>query len=134
MTYPLPETEDHIKTSRTAAEDLKFILEKPYPPQQDHFQEIVQLLCVASVLVDVVKSVENISVSVNELSQKAGFRQQKPKADKQQQQLLHRGIVQPVNDSDGSDDSFVVIDVCKLAGGQETLAQALEREKLEMRS
>ncbi|XP_073151913.1 aluminum-activated malate transporter 8-like [Henckelia pumila] len=137
MTFPLRETENHVKNSNAAANDLKIILEKPYLPQQDHFQEIIQLLFVASVLIDIAKSVENISASVNELSQKAGFRQQDPKAEKQQQQqqqqqqLLHRGIVQPVNDFDGSD---VVIDVCKLAGGQETLAQAMEREKLETRS
>ncbi|XP_073278392.1 aluminum-activated malate transporter 8-like [Primulina huaijiensis] len=135
MTFPLPETETHIRTCNAAANDLKIILEKPYLPDQDHSQETIQLLFLASVLIDIVKSVENISVSVNELSQKAGFRQQNPKAEKQQHQLLHRGIVQPVNNFDISDNSnCVVIDVHKLAGGQETLAQAMEREKLETRS
>ncbi|KAI3472083.1 hypothetical protein Pfo_029119 [Paulownia fortunei] len=97
MTFPLSAAEIHIQNSKAAANDLKSILENSLLPTKADLQEIMPLLVIACVLIDIIKFVEKISVSVDELSQKAHF--QKPKSTTtpgKQQQLLHRGIVKPV--------------------------------------
>ncbi|XP_057778324.1 aluminum-activated malate transporter 8-like isoform X2 [Salvia miltiorrhiza] len=83
----------HLNNSKAAADELKNIMENysSLPSEADGLQEIVPILVVASILIDIIKFVEKIAVSVNELSQEAGFKQP---------QLLHRGIVKPINDDD----------------------------------
>ncbi|KAI3472082.1 hypothetical protein Pfo_029118 [Paulownia fortunei] len=118
MTFPLSAAEIHIQNSKAAANDLKSILENSLLPTKADLQEIMPLLVIACVLIDIIKFVEKISVSVDELSQKAHF--QKPKSTTtpgKQQQLLHRGIVKPVGD-------HVVIEI------SETTVDSPENKKL----
>ncbi|KAK6147300.1 hypothetical protein DH2020_018212 [Rehmannia glutinosa] len=109
MSFPLSSAEIHIQNSKAAANDLKNILENSSLPTKVDLQEIMPLLVITSVLIDIIKSVENISVSVDELSQKARFRKPKSTPGKQQH-LLHRGIVKPVG------DDHVVIEITGIMG------------------
>ncbi|XP_073151915.1 aluminum-activated malate transporter 8-like [Henckelia pumila] len=70
----------HVKNSKFAADEFKSIL-KNIPPPQQNLQEIMQLLVVASVLIDIIKCVERISESVHELSKRAGFQEQTPQGN-----------------------------------------------------
>ncbi|KAK6147309.1 hypothetical protein DH2020_018221 [Rehmannia glutinosa] len=108
MTFPTSSTEIHIQNSKAAADDLKNILESSSLPTKPDLQEITPLLVITSLLIDIIKSVEKLSVSVDELSQKARFRKPKSTPGKQQH-LLHRGIVKPVCD-------HVVIDITETTG------------------
>ncbi|XP_012828642.1 PREDICTED: aluminum-activated malate transporter 8-like, partial [Erythranthe guttata] len=99
-TFPSAAAETHIKNSKSAAEELKRVLENSsLLPTKLDLQEIMPLLVTSSVLIDVVACVERIAVSVNELSEKAGFVREAVSAD--QKQLLRRGIVKPVDDEHG---------------------------------
>lgn len=113
MTFPSQAVEIHIQNSKAAADEVKNIMENSSFPSKAYLQEILPTLVVASVLIDIIKFVENISVSVNELSQKAGFK--KPEgsiatSDRQQTQVLRRGVVKPVDDDEGQ----VVIDIVEI--------------------
>ncbi|KAH6762135.1 aluminum activated malate transporter family protein [Perilla frutescens var. hirtella] len=106
-TFPSSAVEIHLHNSKAAADELKNIMENfPLPTKAD-LKEIVPILVIASVLIDIIKFVEKISVSVNELSRKAGFKELKSTAITNDKQLLHRGTVKPV------DDGVVVIDIVK---------------------
>ncbi|KAL0374788.1 UNVERIFIED_CONTAM: Aluminum-activated malate transporter 8 [Sesamum radiatum] len=108
MTFPSPAAKIYIQNSIATADDFKNILETSSVSTKTDLQEIMSVLVTASVLIDIIRCVEKISVSVDELSQKAGFR--KPiKSLEKQQQLLHRGIVKPVND-------HVVLEISETVG------------------
>ncbi|KAK6147322.1 hypothetical protein DH2020_018234 [Rehmannia glutinosa] len=109
MTYPLSSAEIYIQNSNAAANDLKSILETSSLPTKSDLQEIMPLLVITSLLIDIIKCVEKLSVSVDELSQKARFRKPKSTPGKQQLHLLHRGIVKPVGD-------HVVIEISEIMG------------------
>ncbi|KAL7096483.1 hypothetical protein ACP275_10G082500 [Erythranthe tilingii] len=99
-TFPSAAAETHIKNSKSAADELKRVLENSsLLPTKLDLQEIMPLLVTSSVLIDVVTCVERIAVSVNELSEKAGFVRKAISTD--QKQLLRRGIVKPVDDEHG---------------------------------
>ncbi|GFP86133.1 aluminum-activated malate transporter 8 [Phtheirospermum japonicum] len=100
-TFPLSATETHVRRSKAAADHLKAIVENSDFPAKTELGEIMHLLVAASVLVDVIKCVEKLSDSINELSQKARFEKPESTAspDKQQHLLIHRGIVKPVVDN-----------------------------------
>ncbi|KAK4396593.1 Aluminum-activated malate transporter 8 [Sesamum angolense] len=97
MTFPPPAAKIHIQNSIATADDFKRILENSSLSTKTGLQEIMPVLVTASVLIDIIRCVEKISVSIDQLSQKAGFRKPIKSLDKQQQ-LLHRGIVKPVID------------------------------------
>ncbi|KAH6830200.1 aluminum activated malate transporter family protein [Perilla frutescens var. hirtella] len=93
--------EIHLHNSKAAADELKNIMEKSsFLPMEVDLEDMMPILVVASLLIDIIKLVEKISVSVNELAHKAGYKEIKSTAaastDKQQPQLLHRGIVKPL--------------------------------------
>ncbi|XP_073269245.1 LOW QUALITY PROTEIN: aluminum-activated malate transporter 8-like [Primulina huaijiensis] len=71
---PSSAVQTHVKNSKSAADEFKSIL-KNIPPLQQNLQEIMQLLVVASILIDIIKCVERISESVHELSKRAGFQE-----------------------------------------------------------
>ncbi|KAL0338702.1 UNVERIFIED_CONTAM: Aluminum-activated malate transporter 8 [Sesamum angustifolium] len=106
MTFPSPAAKIHIQNSIATADDFKRILENSSLSTKTGLQEIMPVLVTASVLIDIIRCVEKISVSIDELSQKAGFRKPIKSLDKQ---LLHRGIVKPVND-------HVVLEISETGG------------------
>ncbi|KAK4414765.1 Aluminum-activated malate transporter 8 [Sesamum alatum] len=73
MTFPSSTVEIHIRKSKHAASDLRSILENP--SKNIDLQEIMAVLVVASVLTDIIKCVEKLSVHVHQLGKKAGFQQ-----------------------------------------------------------
>ncbi|KAG6430690.1 hypothetical protein SASPL_108762 [Salvia splendens] len=98
MSIPSSSVALHLINSKAAADELKNIMEKfSSSPNEADLQQIMPTLVVASILIDIIEFVEKIVVSVNELAEKAGFKQT---------QLLHRGIVKPVNNDD--DDQLVI--------------------------
>ncbi|XVE61394.1 hypothetical protein DITRI_Ditri06bG0036100 [Diplodiscus trichospermus] len=102
----------HVENSKASMKDLKFALKAASLENAD-FLAIVPAAAVAAILVEIVKSVEKITEAVHELSQLAHFNKtmeptvspEKP----QQQQLLHRGIIQPVLDADGNDNVVITV-------------------------
>ncbi|KAL2503116.1 Aluminum-activated malate transporter 8 [Forsythia ovata] len=102
MVHPCA-TDTHIKNSIAAANELKSILESSSSLAKPDLQEIMPALVVASILIDIIKCIEKISESIHELSGKAHFKNNANSTitpEKQQQkQLLHRGIVKPINDA-----------------------------------
>ncbi|KAG6427586.1 hypothetical protein SASPL_111832 [Salvia splendens] len=98
MSIPSSSVALHLINSKAAADELKNIMENySSSPNEADLQRIMPMLVVASILIDIIKFVEKIVVSVNELAEKAGFKQVK---------LLHRGIVKPVNND--VDDQLVI--------------------------
>lgn len=80
----------HIQNSKDAATHLKTILES-FSLQDNNLQQIMQLFVVSSTLMDIIESVEKISVCITELSQKARFKNatlttNEPEKQQQQQQ------------------------------------------------
>ncbi|GAU22335.1 hypothetical protein TSUD_106630 [Trifolium subterraneum] len=82
----------HILNAKNAAESLKSILRTNPWEGADHF-EIIPASTVASLLIDIVICVEQICEAVDELASLANF---------VPSELLHRGTVQPVSDTDSS--------------------------------
>ncbi|CAI9760884.1 unnamed protein product [Fraxinus pennsylvanica] len=102
MVHPC-DAETHVKNSKAAANELKSIIESSSSLATEDLQEIMPTLVVSSVLIDIIKCVEKISESIHELSKKALFKKANSTVtpEKQQQkQLLHFGIVKPINDTD----------------------------------
>ncbi|KAK2424305.1 aluminum activated malate transporter family protein [Trifolium repens] len=82
----------HVLNAKNAAESLKSILRTNPWEGADHL-EIIPASTVASLLIDIVVCVEHICEAVDELASLANF---------VPSELMHRGIVQPISDSDGS--------------------------------
>ncbi|PNX55305.1 aluminum-activated malate transporter 2-like protein, partial [Trifolium pratense] len=82
----------HVLNAKNAAESLKSILRTNPWEGADHL-EIIPASTVASLLIDIVICVEQICEAVDELASLANF---------VPAELMHRGIVQPISDSDGS--------------------------------
>lgn len=97
MRFPSAAVEVHLQNSKAAADEVKNIMGNY--PTKPHLQEMVSILVVASVLIDITKFVEKISVSVNDLSQKAGFKKPDEAA-----------AVKPVDDGDAQ----VVVDIVEI--------------------
>ncbi|XP_073151914.1 aluminum-activated malate transporter 8-like [Henckelia pumila] len=76
LKFPSSAIQTHIQNSKSAADEFESILKNMISPPQQDLQEIMQLLVVASMLIDIIKDVEEISGSVHELSQKASFQKQ----------------------------------------------------------
>lgn len=96
MRSPSPAVETHIQNSKAASAQLKNILENFSLPKND-LHKIMHLFVVSSTLMDIVRSIDKISVSVSQLSEKAGFRRAK-------------ATVQPCDDIPECKES-VVIDI-----------------------
>ncbi|XP_028193833.1 aluminum-activated malate transporter 8-like [Glycine soja] len=81
----------HVANAKNAAESLKSVLRTNPWEGADHL-EIIPAATVASLLIDIVICVENICEAVDELATLANF---------VPSELLHRGTVQPISNSDG---------------------------------
>nr|GMD39654.1 aluminum-activated malate transporter 8-like [Ipomoea batatas] len=100
MGQPSPAIQHHLLNSRAAIDDLEVVLRSLSLSPEQLF-EIIPCAAVTSILIDIVNCVDKISKSVDELSEKAGFK--KPKAK--------TGIVKPVNkDSPESEVVAITID------------------------
>ncbi|OMO82565.1 Aluminum-activated malate transporter [Corchorus capsularis] len=113
MKDPSP-ANSHIENSKAAMKDLKFALKAASLEDSDDFLAIVPAATVASILVEIVNCVEKISEAVNELSLQAHFSKTveptvSPEKSQQQQQLLHRGIIQPVFEADDDENNGNVV-------------------------
>nr|GMD47815.1 aluminum-activated malate transporter 8-like [Ipomoea batatas] len=103
MAQPSPEIQDHLRNSRAAINDLEVVF-RSSSLSTELLSEIIPCAAVMSILIDIVNCVDKISKSVDELSEKAGFKKPKAKSfsppplEAPQQQLIHRGIVTPVNE------------------------------------
>lgn len=110
MTSPSPAAGTHAQNSKSAAAELKNILENYSSlPTKADLQELMPVLVIASVLIDIINCVDKISLSVHELSRNAWFKNSK--STEKQLQVLHRGIVKPVNDVGNGHDDHVVVEV-----------------------
>ncbi|XP_012828632.1 PREDICTED: uncharacterized protein LOC105949873 [Erythranthe guttata] len=106
--FPSPSLQSHIQKSKSEGVDLITELEEFSLPLHD-LQETMKLFVVASTLCDIVRIVEEISVSVAQLSTKARFENPKstPTYCDKQRQLA---TVEPLDNIDQCKDC-VVIDV-----------------------
>ena len=114
MTDPFP-ANPHVESCKSAMQDLKFALKAASLEEGADFLAIVPAATVASILVEIVKCTEKISEAVDELSKQVHFSKSvEPTVSpektqlQQHQQLLHRGIIQPVFDADDSNDNVVI--------------------------
>ncbi|KAL0316052.1 UNVERIFIED_CONTAM: Aluminum-activated malate transporter 8 [Sesamum radiatum] len=88
MTFPSSAvSETHTQNYKATADELEAILGNSSLPTKANLQELMPVLVVASVLIDISKSVEQISSSVHELSLMARSKKQEanPTLKKQQQ-------------------------------------------------
>ncbi|CAK9181019.1 unnamed protein product [Ilex paraguariensis] len=99
MTHP-SSCDLHLQNSKAAAEELKIALEAS-PPVKTDLLEVIPAVTVASILINIIKSVENISASIHELSDQARFRTVKSNVIAEKPQLFHSGTVKPISDGDG---------------------------------
>ncbi|GMN39563.1 hypothetical protein TIFTF001_008788 [Ficus carica] len=110
MKHDPESAKEHVEKSKTAVKDLKTAL-KAAALEDSDLLSIMSAATVASILVEIVDCVENISKSVHELSQMARFKKVEDIAspETKQQMLLHRGSVKPVLDCDQTPDRDHVI-------------------------
>nr|GMD31892.1 aluminum-activated malate transporter 8-like [Ipomoea batatas] len=78
MAHPSPAIQDHLRNSRAAINDLEVVFRSSSLSTTELLSEIIPCAAVMSILIDIVNCVDKISKSVDELSEKAGFK--KPKA------------------------------------------------------
>ncbi|KAG6403871.1 hypothetical protein SASPL_136105 [Salvia splendens] len=124
---PPESAETHVQKAKSAADQLKTTLQSYSMPPKPDLQEMVPLLVTASVLIDIISSVDEIVLSVCELSRKAGFKNPKSAGEQTPEQIFHRGIVSPVEDdgdhvgvdiqADSSTDSPEKKSATELSGG-----------------
>ncbi|XP_057466883.1 aluminum-activated malate transporter 8-like [Actinidia eriantha] len=111
-------TSIHIENSKVAIDELKIAMDVALKERFD-LLKIVPAITVASILMDIFKSIEEISDSIHELSHQAQFKNVEKKLSLEKlPQLLHRGSVKPVSDADadvdgggGGDGNHVIIEV-----------------------
>ncbi|KAL3628144.1 hypothetical protein CASFOL_027190 [Castilleja foliolosa] len=92
MSFPsLPAVAIHIQYSKAAADELQtnIMLTDLLLPKHD-LQETMQLFLVASTLIDIIRCIEKISVSVNELALSARFKKSKAREEK----MGPRGVIE----------------------------------------
>lgn len=122
MTHP-SDAKSHLEKFKTAIQDLKIVLQNASLENEEDLLAIVPVATVASILVEITKSIEKIHDSVSELSQIARFNSVsnvKPNnnvqvvvsQDKPHSCLLHRGTIKPVVEIDEhSTDDHVEITI-----------------------
>ncbi|XP_030531768.1 aluminum-activated malate transporter 8-like [Rhodamnia argentea] len=101
----------YLHNSEVAVDNLKILL-KTTPLEDTELLSIVPAATVASVLIQVVRCVEEIYEAVNELAHLAKFKSppklKVPLEKPQAQLLLHRGVAKPVVDVAGDNGDVVV--------------------------
>lgn len=112
-----------VEASKNAVKDFKITFKAATLSTNDivDLQAIVPAATVASILIEIVKTVEKIADSVNELASSANFKTVEatvsPELKVQPYNLLHRGSVQPV--LDGEISNHVAIDIEKVLDSPE---------------
>ncbi|KAF9598929.1 hypothetical protein IFM89_033127 [Coptis chinensis] len=102
----------HVANSKTAANDLKSTLRTALPANID-LSHIIPAATVATLLVEIVSCTEKLVDAVHELACLSGFKTLDPTVSPEkllQPQLLHRGTVNPLLDTEGP---HIFIDVCE---------------------
>ncbi|KAK9170302.1 hypothetical protein Syun_002442 [Stephania yunnanensis] len=94
-------TDIHIANSKNAANDLKSVLKSTLTKNADLLQ-IMPAATASALLVEIIKCIEEIAESVNELGRSTKFKIVDPtltalEIKQQPQTLLHRGIVNPLD-------------------------------------
>ncbi|KAA0043811.1 aluminum-activated malate transporter 8-like [Cucumis melo var. makuwa] len=113
MTDPSPSSQLHLNAAKSAVNDLKNTLKSGTAQISDDISNLLAIIpdaTVASILIDIVKSVEDLSEAVAELSLKAKFKSVSP----EKPQLLHKGTIKPFveeDDNEAQQQPHVVITV-----------------------
>ncbi|CAK9181020.1 unnamed protein product [Ilex paraguariensis] len=115
----------HLQNSKTAVEELKIALEASMTVETD-LLEVISAVTVASILINIIDCVENISESIHELSDQARFKTVKSNITPEKPQLFHCGSVKPV--SDGGSGDHVVITVSPENGNPQGLMRSQQVE------
>ncbi|KAI4300553.1 hypothetical protein L6164_033920 [Bauhinia variegata] len=98
------EAKFHVENLKTTIKDLNIALESASIDEVDLLATI-PVATVASILIEITKSVEKIYESIHELSQLAHFKgantvEETNDVSKEKPHLLHKGIINPVVDAD----------------------------------
>nr|GMD41649.1 aluminum-activated malate transporter 8-like [Ipomoea batatas] len=118
MAHPSPAIQDHLRNSRAAINDLEVVF-RSSSLSTDQLFEIIPCAAVTSILIHIVDCVDKISKSVEDLSEKAGFKKPKEKSpspapeeqqEPPQQQLLHSGTIRPVSEENKVEVVAITID------------------------
>lgn len=102
MADPSSSSHRHLNAAKSAINDLKDALKSATalisndPSSSNDLLAIIPDATVACKLIEIVKSVENLSESVGELSVKAHFKKVEATVSPEKPQLLHRGTIKPV--------------------------------------
>ncbi|XP_011042595.1 PREDICTED: aluminum-activated malate transporter 8-like [Populus euphratica] len=109
-TMTLPSSANvHVENSKTAIKDLKIAIKTVSLDQDQDLLAIVPAATVASIIIEIVKCVENLSESVHELSNLAHFKSVESTVSLEKPQFLHRGSIKPVLEGD-ADRVIIAID------------------------
>ncbi|XP_061955624.1 aluminum-activated malate transporter 8-like [Populus nigra] len=109
-TMTLPSSANvHVENSKNAIKDLKIAIKTVSLDQDKDLLAIVPAATVASIIIEIVKCVENLSESVHELSNLAHFKSVEPTVSLEKPQLHHRGSIKPVLEGD-ADCVVIAID------------------------
>ncbi|KAI9090700.1 hypothetical protein K1719_028553 [Acacia pycnantha] len=98
----------HLENSKTAIEDLEMAVQTASLKDIDVLA-LVPLATVASILVEITKTVEEIYEAVSELSNLAHFDKVEPTVSPEKPHLLHRGVINPVVDGGSDDEDHIEI-------------------------
>ena len=100
----------HLENSKNAIKDLKIALEA-WPVEDGDLLAVISAATVASLLVEIVQTVEKISEAVYELAQMARFKMVEPTVSPEKQpHLLHRGTVKTVSDGESNHVVITVLE------------------------
>ncbi|XP_022942951.1 aluminum-activated malate transporter 8-like [Cucurbita moschata] len=116
MSDPSPTSLVHLNAAKSAINDLKNCLKSATtqtPDEPSNLLAIIPDATVASILIEMVKSVEDLCEAVGELSVKAHFKSVEGSVAVEKPQLLHRGAIKPFVEAEGEDENghHVVITV-----------------------
>nr|GMD46302.1 aluminum-activated malate transporter 8-like [Ipomoea batatas] len=120
MGQPSPAIQDHLRNSRAAINDLEVVF-RSSSLSTEQFFEIIPCAAVTSILIDIVNCVDKISKSVDELSEKAGFKKPKEKSPS------------PPPESEDSPESEVVVAI-SIIDKDSLESENLQEPRLEQKS
>ncbi|KAG6580748.1 Aluminum-activated malate transporter 8, partial [Cucurbita argyrosperma subsp. sororia] len=107
MTNPSSSSQVHLNAAKSAMNDLKDSL-KLGTAQTTNLLEIIPDATVASILIEIVKSVEDLSEAVVELSLKAHFKSIEATVSPEKPQLLHKGTINPFVEAEDEQPHVVI--------------------------
>ncbi|KAL5545709.1 hypothetical protein UlMin_005396 [Ulmus minor] len=99
----------HLENSKNTIKDHKIALEA-WPVEDEDLLAVISAATVASLLVEIVQTVEKISEAVYELAQMARFKKVEPTVSPEKPHLLHWGTVKPVSDGESNHVVITVLE------------------------